>query len=105
MTMEIKFLIAMGDIQPPLHQQALLALKADIPDENTIITKNDKTDNQRRISDISLNQINNIPDLVYLFMVNKIDGYDANNSWVRNGQFGYDNVVVKITVILVKMVI
>ena len=43
------------------------------------------------LSEINLNKVSGEPNIVYVFIVYKLTGYDSNAYWTRNGLFGHDN--------------
>lgn len=85
-------------------------LNADHNDQNrqpTVSTKSKRVDkrhylkfngNQRMISDINLNPTTGKKDIVNVFIVYRLNAYDASSFWFRKGLFGqydtgYDKMV------------
>lgn len=51
----------------------------------------DGVGNKRLLGNLDLNPASGQRDLLTVFIVFRVDGFDANTHWVRNGIFGHDN--------------
>uniref|UniRef100_H2Y9Z8 Uncharacterized protein n=1 Tax=Ciona savignyi TaxID=51511 RepID=H2Y9Z8_CIOSA len=51
----------------------------------------DGNGNKRLLGNINLNPASGQLDLLTVFIVFRVDGFDANTHWVRNGIFGHDD--------------